>query len=76
MDMIQGHYDSRGVVVLVVSIAPGMPRSLTRRVQLQRQQCVRSPHTCYIILSIILRSIPGTVPGFPQDIHTSISIFF
>ena len=32
-DMTQGHYDSLGVVVLVVSVAPGTPRSATRRVQ-------------------------------------------
>ena len=32
-DMIQGHYDFLGVVVLVVSVAPGTPRSATRRVQ-------------------------------------------
>ena len=33
-----------GVVVLVVSVAPGVPRSPTRRVQ-QHEQCVRFPHT-------------------------------
>ena len=33
-----------GVVVLVVSVAPGIPRGSTRRVQQQQQQCVQSPH--------------------------------
>ena len=28
MDMIQGHYDSLGVVVLAVSVAPGIPRTI------------------------------------------------
>ena len=31
-DMIQGHYDSLGALVLVASVAPGIPRSPTRRV--------------------------------------------
>ena len=32
VDVTQGHYDSLGVVVSVVSVAPGIPRSPTRRV--------------------------------------------
>ena len=37
-----------GVAVQVVSVAPGVPRSPTRRVQ-QRQQCVRFLDTYYIM---------------------------
>ena len=33
----QGHYGSLGVVALVVSVALGIPRSPTRRVQQQQQ---------------------------------------
>ena len=42
--MVQGPYDCLGVVVLVVSVAPGIPRNPTRRVQ-QQQQRAQSPHT-------------------------------
>ena len=44
---MQGHYDTLYVVVLVVPVAPGIPRSPIRRGQHQQQQllAVRFPHT-------------------------------
>ena len=50
VDMLQGYYDSFGVVVLVVSVAPGIPRNPTRRYQ-QRQHRVRFPRTTFHMIS-------------------------
>ena len=77
VDMVQGLYNSLGVVVLVVSVAPGIARNPTRRVQ--QQQCVQSPRTStriyiyYLVYSLRthmctryhLHMIPGTcyIPG-------------
>ena len=56
VDMLQGDGDSLGVVVLVVAVAPGIPRSLTRRI---RQQHVYDSHT-YLTRFPLGRGYVGT----------------
>ena len=68
VDMIRGYYDALGVMVLVVSVAQGVPRSPTRRVQQQQQQqqCVRFRRIYYSRLMTFILAFSEPQPPWPS----------
>ena len=74
VDMVQVLYDSLGVVVLVVSVAPCIARSPTRLVQ-QQQQCVQAPHASTLIyMYYLVYSLRTYDPS--DNIFTLLAIHF
>ena len=69
VDMMRGHYDALGVMVLVVSVEPGIPRSPTRRVQRQQQHCVRFPRIYYNMIMTFIPAFSEPHPHWPNRRH-------